>query len=47
MLLTISNKVEEDTIMEPYEPLEIEIIAFDTEDVITTSNDDIDTPWSQ
>ena len=33
--------------MEPYEPLEIEIIAFDTEDVITTSNNDTDTSWVQ
>ena len=45
MILTISNKVEEDTIMEPYEPLEIEIIAFDTEDVITTSGE-TDLPWT-
>ena len=40
------NKQKEDTIMEPYEPVEIEIITFDTEDVITTSGD-TDTPWAQ
>ena len=30
--------------MEQYEPIEIEIITFDTEDVITASGD-TDTPW--
>ena len=31
--------------MEKYESLEIEIITFDSEDVITTSNTDTDTSW--
>ena len=30
--------------MEKYEPLEIEVIAFEQEDVITTSGE-TDTPW--
>ena len=30
--------------MEKYEPLEIEVIAFEQEDVITTSSE-TDTPW--
>ena len=30
--------------MEKYEELEIEVIVFDTEDVITASRD-TDTPW--
>ena len=32
--------------MEPYEPIEIEIIEFDSEDVITASSD-TDLPWVQ
>ena len=39
------NKQKEDTIMEPYEPIKIEVIEFDAEDVITTSGD-TDTPWA-
>ena len=31
--------------MERYENLELEIIAFENEDVITTSGDDTDMPW--
>ena len=30
---------------ESYETLEIEIIAFDAEDIVTTSGNDGDTPW--
>ena len=30
--------------MEPYENLELEVIVFDVEDVITTSGKDIETP---
>ena len=32
--------------MEKYEPLEMEIICLETEDVITASEDG-DTPWGQ
>ena len=32
--------------MIPYEPIEIEVIAFDTEDLIITSNSDSNTPWA-
>ena len=31
--------------MERYEPLDMEVIRFETEDVITTSGD-IETPWA-
>ena len=30
--------------MDRYEPLEMEVIWFDTEDVITTSTQDVETP---
>ena len=35
--------------MERYEPLDMEVILFETEDVITTSGDgtgNIETPWA-
>ena len=33
--------------MEKYEELEIEVVEFDTEDIITTSNtDDTNTEWT-
>lgn len=31
--------------MEPYETLEMEVITFETEDVITTSGGDINLPY--
>lgn len=30
--------------MDKYEELEIEVIFFDSEDIIRTSNEDVDTP---
>ena len=38
--------VKGETGMEKYEPLEMEIICLETEDVITASEDG-DTPWGQ
>ena len=33
--------------METYEPLEMEVIVFEVEDILTTSGEDGDTPWDQ
>ena len=32
--------------MEKYEPAEVQIVLFESEDVITTSNGDTDTEWA-
>ena len=32
--------------MEKYEPAEVQIVLFESEDVITTSSGDTDTDWT-